>query len=85
MTLRLTILCENTVARPFGLLGEHGFACYLETPQGKYWFDTGQGQTLIPNARRSVKTWRILKHCLSDTAIMTIPAACRRLWRLAMA
>jgi len=51
MTIRLTILCENSVAKPFGLLGEHGFACYLETPQGNYLFDTGQGQTLIPNAR----------------------------------
>ncbi|APG28790.1 MBL fold metallo-hydrolase [Syntrophotalea acetylenivorans] len=51
MTVRLTILCENTVARPFGLLGEHGFSCYLETPEGKYLFDTGQGQTLVPNAR----------------------------------
>lgn len=52
MTIRLTILCENSVARPFGLLGEHGFACYLETPQGNYLFDTGQGQTLVPNARQ---------------------------------
>ncbi|MBW2689088.1 MAG: MBL fold metallo-hydrolase [Deltaproteobacteria bacterium] len=51
MTIRLTILCENSVARPFGLLGEHGFACYLETPDGNYLFDTGQGQTLISNAR----------------------------------
>ena len=51
MTIRLTILCENTVARPFGLLGEHGFACFLETPQGNYLFDTGQGQTLVSNAR----------------------------------
>ncbi|MEZ4484573.1 MAG: hypothetical protein R2864_08240 [Syntrophotaleaceae bacterium] len=51
MTIRLTVLCENSVARPFGLLGEHGFSCYLETPQGNYLFDTGQGQTLVPNAR----------------------------------
>ena len=50
MTIRLTILCENSVARPFGLLGEHGFACYLETPHGSYLFDTGQGRTLISNA-----------------------------------
>lgn len=51
MTIRLTILCENSVARPFGLLGEHGFSCYLETPRGNYLFDTGQGKTLLPNAR----------------------------------
>lgn len=52
MAIRLTILCENSVARPFGLLGEHGFACFLETPGGSYLFDTGQGETLVPNARR---------------------------------
>lgn len=52
MAIRLTILCENSVAKPFGLLGEHGFACYLETPGGNYLFDTGQGETLVPNARR---------------------------------
>jgi 7,8-dihydropterin-6-yl-methyl-4-(beta-D-ribofuranosyl)aminobenzene 5'-phosphate synthase len=51
MTIRLTILCENSVANPFGLLGEHGFACYLETPHGNYLFDTGQGETLAHNAR----------------------------------
>jgi 7,8-dihydropterin-6-yl-methyl-4-(beta-D-ribofuranosyl)aminobenzene 5'-phosphate synthase len=47
----LTILCENTVTRPGGLLGEHGFACLLETDQGRYLFDTGQGQTILDNAR----------------------------------
>jgi 7,8-dihydropterin-6-yl-methyl-4-(beta-D-ribofuranosyl)aminobenzene 5'-phosphate synthase len=52
MAIRLTILCENSVAKPFGLLGEHGFACYLETPEASYLFDTGQGRTLVPNARR---------------------------------
>jgi len=61
MTIRLTILCENSVARPFGLLGEHGFACYLETPQGNYLFDTGQGQTLIPNARNLGKDLGTIK------------------------
>ena len=63
MTIRLTILCENSVGVPFGLLGEHGFACFLETPAGNYLFDSGQGQTLIPNARRlgtDLKTVRAL-------------------------
>ena len=64
MTIRLTILCENSVARPFGLLGEHGFACYLETPSGNYLFDTGQGQTLIPNARRLGKDLGSIKALL---------------------
>jgi len=64
MTIRLTILCENSVAKPFGLLGEHGFACYLETPQGNYLFDTGQGQTLIPNARHLGKDLRSIEALL---------------------
>lgn len=64
MTIRLTILCENSVARPFGLLGEHGFSCYLETPQGNYLFDTGQGQTLIPNARYLKKDLATIKALL---------------------
>lgn len=51
MSIQLTILCENTVSKPYRLLGEHGFACYLETPQGNYLFDTGQGRTLVSNAR----------------------------------
>lgn len=64
MAIRLTILCENSVARPFGLLGEHGFACYLETPQGNYLFDTGQGQTLMPNARYLKKDLAAIKALL---------------------
>ena len=34
MSIRLTILCENSVDQvsPYGLLGEHGFSCYLQTP-----------------------------------------------------
>jgi 7,8-dihydropterin-6-yl-methyl-4-(beta-D-ribofuranosyl)aminobenzene 5'-phosphate synthase len=54
MGVHLTILCENTVERvhPTGLLGEHGFACYLQTDQGNYLFDTGGGQTLLANSER---------------------------------
>lgn len=48
---RLTILCENTVTRPGGLVGEHGFAALLETDQGRYLFDTGKGLGLLANAR----------------------------------
>lgn len=47
----LTILCENTVTRPGGLLGEHGFACLLETDGGRFLFDTGQGLAILDNAR----------------------------------
>jgi 7,8-dihydropterin-6-yl-methyl-4-(beta-D-ribofuranosyl)aminobenzene 5'-phosphate synthase len=36
---------------PFGAIGEHGFACFIETAQGNYLFDTGQGLGILPNAR----------------------------------
>ncbi|MEJ2201328.1 MAG: MBL fold metallo-hydrolase, partial [Desulfuromonadaceae bacterium] len=51
MHTRLTILCENSVLPKAGLMGEHGFACYVERPEGHYLFDTGQGLGLIHNAR----------------------------------
>ncbi len=50
MQTRLTILCENSVGVPFDVLGEHGFACFIETEQGSYQFDTGQGYTIVQNA-----------------------------------
>ncbi len=51
MKTRLTILCENSVGAVEGLVGEHGFACYLETSRGNYLFDTGQGLGIGGNAR----------------------------------
>ena len=51
MNAELTILCENTVARPLGLIGEHGFSCLIETAgHGSFLFDTGQGLGLARNA-----------------------------------
>jgi len=50
MTIRLTILCENSVGAPFGVIGEHGFACFVETPAANYLFDTGQGFGIVQNA-----------------------------------
>jgi 7,8-dihydropterin-6-yl-methyl-4-(beta-D-ribofuranosyl)aminobenzene 5'-phosphate synthase len=50
MKTRVTILCENTVEIPFGIIGEHGFACLIETDRGSYLFDTGQGMGIVPNA-----------------------------------
>ena len=54
MGVTITVLCENSVERvsPAGLLGEHGFACHLATPYGKFLFDTGSGLSLLHNARR---------------------------------
>lgn len=53
MSIRLTILCENSVDRvsPYGLLGEHGFSCHLQTPAGNFLFDTGGGLTIMNNAK----------------------------------
>lgn len=50
MKAKLTILCENSVGVPFGVIGEHGFACYVETEKGNYLFDTGQGYAIAQNA-----------------------------------
>lgn len=51
MKVRLRILCENTVGKATGCIGEHGFACLVETPEGRFLFDTGQGLGLLHNAR----------------------------------
>ena len=56
MKFRITILCENSVGPISGTLGEHGFAALIE-PAGTapLLFDTGQGLTLLHNARRMNK------------------------------
>jgi len=53
MRTRLTILCENSVDQvsPYGLLGEHGFSCHLQTSAGNFLFDTGGGMTIMYNAK----------------------------------
>lgn len=51
MTHRITILCDNTVGPMSGTLGEHGFAALVEAEGGQLLFDTGQGMTLLHNAR----------------------------------
>ncbi|PLX85545.1 MAG: MBL fold metallo-hydrolase [Desulfuromonas sp.] len=51
MSVQLTVLCENSVTSPTGLIGEHGFACHLRTEQGNFLFDTGSGLGLENNAR----------------------------------
>ncbi len=50
MKARLTILCENSVGVPFDVIGEHGFACFIETSEGNYLFDTGQGYGIVQNS-----------------------------------
>ena len=55
MATRITILCENSAGPLSGTLGEHGFSALVETDHGSLLFDTGQGETLLPNARRMNK------------------------------
>lgn len=53
MTVRITILCENGVGPISGTLGEHGFSALVEASgRPPLLFDTGQGATLLHNARR---------------------------------
>lgn len=51
MKARVTVLSENSVIKPMGLIGEHGFAALVEREDQKVLFDTGQGYALIHNAR----------------------------------
>lgn len=56
MSVRLTILCDNSVGPLSGTIGEHGFAALVERDDGPpLLFDTGQGFTLLHNARRMGK------------------------------
>ncbi len=49
MKARITILCENTVGARVGT-GEHGFSAFIETQDGDYLFDTGNGSSIIRNS-----------------------------------
>jgi len=52
MKYRITILCENSVGPLAGTIGEHGFSALIEPSSGNpILFDTGQGFTLLHNAR----------------------------------
>ena len=62
MDLRITILCENSVVVPFGVVGEHGFAAFVETPNGNFLFDTGQGKGILQNALILGKDLRTIKY-----------------------
>lgn len=48
--IELTVLCENSVAGPFGLIGEHGWAVGVTTSSMRLLFDTGQGFGIIGNS-----------------------------------
>jgi len=48
---KATVLCENCVFRNAGAIAEHGWSVYIESNQGNFLFDTGQGLGIINNAR----------------------------------
>jgi 7,8-dihydropterin-6-yl-methyl-4-(beta-D-ribofuranosyl)aminobenzene 5'-phosphate synthase len=56
MSLRITVLCDNTVGALSGTIGEHGFAALIEkNDAAPLLFDTGQGLGLLHNAARMGK------------------------------
>lgn len=50
MTARATVLCENSVHMNLGAIAEHGWSVWIETDDGAFLFDTGQGKGLLNNA-----------------------------------
>ena len=48
---KITILCENCVFGNIGAIAEHGWAVFIETNQGNFLFDTGQGKSIVNNAQ----------------------------------
>ncbi|KJS20544.1 MAG: beta-lactamase [Clostridiaceae bacterium BRH_c20a] len=51
MKAKATVISENSVFHLPGAIAEHGLSIYLETENGNYLFDTGQGKAIINNAR----------------------------------
>jgi 7,8-dihydropterin-6-yl-methyl-4-(beta-D-ribofuranosyl)aminobenzene 5'-phosphate synthase len=60
MKLKITILCENSVGKMIGS-GEHGFSAFIETDQGNYLFDTGNGHAIVSNSLALGKDLKSLK------------------------
>jgi 7,8-dihydropterin-6-yl-methyl-4-(beta-D-ribofuranosyl)aminobenzene 5'-phosphate synthase len=50
MSVKVVVLCENSVFGNFGAVAEHGWSAWIETPGGSFLFDTGQGNTMLTNA-----------------------------------
>jgi 7,8-dihydropterin-6-yl-methyl-4-(beta-D-ribofuranosyl)aminobenzene 5'-phosphate synthase len=61
MGIKATVLCENYVNGQAGAIAEHGWAVYLETNQGNFLFDTGQGKAIINNAQYFHKDLSVIK------------------------
>lgn len=48
--MKITVLIENTVAKPLDLLGEHGLSLWVETPEHRFLYDAGQSGAVVHNA-----------------------------------
>lgn len=51
MSLKVTILVENSAGQLSALLGEHGFSALVEADGFRLLFDTGAGRAIIPNTQ----------------------------------
>lgn len=51
MKITATIVCDNCVYNHPGATAEHGLAIFMETDRGNYLLDTGQGKSIVNNAR----------------------------------
>lgn len=52
MGVKATVLAENSVYSTVpGLIAEHGWSVFIETPAGNYLLDTGAGKAVAHNAR----------------------------------
>jgi 7,8-dihydropterin-6-yl-methyl-4-(beta-D-ribofuranosyl)aminobenzene 5'-phosphate synthase len=73
MEVKATVVCENTVFRNYGTIAEHGLAIFIETKNGNYLIDTGQGKAIVNNAAilktdlRSIKGIILSHHHLDHT------------------
>ena len=61
--MRITILCENLVGRLVGS-GEHGFSVFIETHQGNFLFDTGNGHSIVANSLALDKDLKTIKRII---------------------
>jgi len=51
LELKATVLCENYIINSNDALAENGLSIFVETEKGNFLLDTGQGKTIIHNAR----------------------------------